>query len=185
MGFKVWHLLLRKPFSVSLKTSSGILLEYVDLIRLLLNFFISFFLLFSGCAPSGRVVCVQEHAERGFTSVRINPAPLASDDLDSMTSAERISFLQDKLQEIRKYYMSLKSEVASIDRRRKRLKKKEREGEHCMLGFVRQSWFAGPGTALTCGVSLQFQTRQCRPRLAPQTPAWVRPLPHLLRMLSL
>uniref|UniRef100_H2M348 Tudor-knot domain-containing protein n=1 Tax=Oryzias latipes TaxID=8090 RepID=H2M348_ORYLA len=86
-----------------------------------------FFLLFSGCAPSGRVVCVQEHAERGFTSVRINPAPLASDDLDSMTSAERISFLQDKLQEIRKYYMSLKSEVASIDRRRKRLKKKERE----------------------------------------------------------
>ncbi|RVE57675.1 hypothetical protein OJAV_G00218410 [Oryzias javanicus] len=52
---------------------------------------------------------------------------LQLDDLDSMTSTERISFLQDKLQEIRKYYMSLKSEVASIDRRRKRLKKKERE----------------------------------------------------------
>ncbi|XP_043553691.1 AT-rich interactive domain-containing protein 4A isoform X2 [Chiloscyllium plagiosum] len=48
-------------------------------------------------------------------------------DLNNLTSAERISFLQDKLQEIRKYYMSLKSEVASIDRRRKRLKKKERE----------------------------------------------------------
>lgn len=46
-----------------------------------------------------------------------------------MSSAERISFLQEKLQEIRKYYMSLKSEVASIDRRRKRLKKKEREGK--------------------------------------------------------
>lgn len=46
-----------------------------------------------------------------------------------MSSAERISFLQEKLQEIRKYYLSLKSEVASIDRRRKRLKKKEREGE--------------------------------------------------------
>lgn len=45
-----------------------------------------------------------------------------------MNSTERISFLQDKLQEIRKYYLSLKSEVASIDRRRKRLKKKEREG---------------------------------------------------------
>ncbi|XP_042337796.1 AT-rich interactive domain-containing protein 4A-like [Plectropomus leopardus] len=44
-----------------------------------------------------------------------------------MSSAERISFLQEKLQEIRKYYMTLKSEVASIDRRRKRLKKKERE----------------------------------------------------------
>ncbi|XP_028251332.1 AT-rich interactive domain-containing protein 4A isoform X2 [Parambassis ranga] len=52
---------------------------------------------------------------------------LQLDELDSMSSTERISFLQDKLQEIRKYYMSLKSEVASIDRRRKRLKKKERE----------------------------------------------------------
>uniref|UniRef100_UPI003AAE9BD6 AT-rich interactive domain-containing protein 4A isoform X1 n=1 Tax=Centroberyx gerrardi TaxID=166262 RepID=UPI003AAE9BD6 len=52
------------------------------------------------------------------------------DELDSMSSTERISFLQDKLQEIRKYYMSLKSEVASIDRRRKRLKKKEREVSH-------------------------------------------------------
>lgn len=51
-----------------------------------------------------------------------------SDELDSMSSTERISFLQDKLQEIKKYYMTLKSEVASIDRRRKRLKKKEREG---------------------------------------------------------
>ncbi|XP_034365863.1 AT-rich interactive domain-containing protein 4B isoform X3 [Arvicanthis niloticus] len=48
-------------------------------------------------------------------------------DLENMTSAERISILQEKLQEIRKHYLSLKSEVASIDRRRKRLKKKERE----------------------------------------------------------
>lgn len=51
-----------------------------------------------------------------------------ADELDNMSSTERISFLQEKLQEIRKCYMSLKSEVASIDRRRKRLKKKEREG---------------------------------------------------------
>ncbi|XP_070590102.1 AT-rich interactive domain-containing protein 4B isoform X2 [Erythrolamprus reginae] len=50
-----------------------------------------------------------------------------SSDLENMTSTERISILQEKLQEIRKHYMSLKSEVASIDRRRKRLKKKERE----------------------------------------------------------
>ncbi|XP_024910983.1 AT-rich interactive domain-containing protein 4A isoform X2 [Cynoglossus semilaevis] len=49
------------------------------------------------------------------------------DELENMSSTERISFLQDKLQEIRKYYLTLKSEVASIDRRRKRLKKKERE----------------------------------------------------------
>ncbi|XP_048794324.1 AT-rich interactive domain-containing protein 4B isoform X3 [Lagopus muta] len=48
-------------------------------------------------------------------------------DLENLTSAERITILQEKLQEIRKHYLSLKSEVASIDRRRKRLKKKERE----------------------------------------------------------
>ncbi|XP_053567048.1 AT-rich interactive domain-containing protein 4B isoform X2 [Bombina bombina] len=48
-------------------------------------------------------------------------------DLENMTSMERIAFLQEKLQELRKHYLSLKSEVASIDRRRKRFKKKERE----------------------------------------------------------
>ncbi|XP_055791842.1 AT-rich interactive domain-containing protein 4B isoform X2 [Salvelinus fontinalis] len=48
-------------------------------------------------------------------------------DLDKMSSLERISFLQEKLQDIRNHYLSLKSEVASIDRRRKRIKKKERE----------------------------------------------------------
>ncbi|KAM9294401.1 AT-rich interactive domain-containing protein 4A [Gastrophryne carolinensis] len=48
-------------------------------------------------------------------------------ELENMNCTERIVFLQDKLQEIRKYYMSLKSEVATIDRRRKRLKKKDRE----------------------------------------------------------
>lgn len=51
-------------------------------------------------------------------------------ELENMNSTERISFLQEKLQEIRKYYMSLKSEVATIDRRRKRLKKKDREVSH-------------------------------------------------------
>ncbi|XP_077180092.1 AT-rich interactive domain-containing protein 4A [Paroedura picta] len=51
-------------------------------------------------------------------------------ELDNMSSTERISFLQEKLQEIRKYYLSLKSEVATIDRRRKRLKKKDREVSH-------------------------------------------------------
>ncbi|XP_068087914.1 AT-rich interactive domain-containing protein 4B [Hyperolius riggenbachi] len=49
-------------------------------------------------------------------------------DLENMSSVERIAFLQEKLQELRKHYLSLKSEVASIDRRRKHSKKKEREG---------------------------------------------------------
>ncbi|XP_071080254.1 AT-rich interactive domain-containing protein 4B-like [Haliotis cracherodii] len=40
---------------------------------------------------------------------------------------KRIEFLIDKMQEIRKIYMNLKQEVACIDRRRKRAKRKERE----------------------------------------------------------
>lgn len=65
-----------------------------------------------------------------LTELFYNPNDFFSllDELDNMNSTERISFLQEKLQEIRKYYMSLKSEVATIDRRRKRLKKKDREG---------------------------------------------------------
>lgn len=60
-----------------------------------------------------------------------------------MNSLERISFLQEKLQDIRNHYLSLKSEVASIDRRRKRMKKKERESE-CAV-FTLLSAFVGPG----------------------------------------
>lgn len=53
-------------------------------------------------------------------------------DLEKMSSLERIAFLQEKLQDIRNHYLSLKSEVASIDRRRKRMKKKERESESAL-----------------------------------------------------
>ncbi|XP_062573809.1 AT-rich interactive domain-containing protein 4A-like isoform X1 [Saccostrea cucullata] len=42
---------------------------------------------------------------------------------------KRISFLMEKIQEIRKIYMNLKSEVACIDRRRKRARRRERERE--------------------------------------------------------
>ncbi|KAK6304661.1 hypothetical protein J4Q44_G00252470 [Coregonus suidteri] len=71
-----------------------------------------------------------KHKQSSFPSPRTYKWTFQLNELDSMSSAERISFLQDKLQDIRKYYMSLKSEVASIDRRRKRLKKKEREVSH-------------------------------------------------------
>lgn len=43
---------------------------------------------------------------------------------------QRISFLMEKVHEIRKIYMDLKSEVALIDRRRKRAKRKERDSSH-------------------------------------------------------
>lgn len=57
-----------------------------------------------------------------------------------MSSLERIAFLQEKLQDIRNHYHSLKSEVASIDRRRKRMKKKERESESTPAVFKSQPW---------------------------------------------
>ena len=46
-----------------------------------------------------------------------------------MEGEPRIVFLMEKVQEIRKIYMDLKSEVALIDRRRKRAKRKERESK--------------------------------------------------------
>ncbi|KAL0968959.1 hypothetical protein UPYG_G00220490 [Umbra pygmaea] len=74
---------------------------------------------------------LEKHKDKSsFPSPRTYKWTFQLNELDSMTSAERISFLQDKLKDIRKYYMTLKSEVASIDRRRKRLKKKEREVSH-------------------------------------------------------
>ncbi|XP_037525209.1 AT-rich interactive domain-containing protein 4A isoform X2 [Rhipicephalus sanguineus] len=44
---------------------------------------------------------------------------------DNMDAEKRIAVLQDRLSELRKVYMQLKAEVAVIDRRRKRAKKKE------------------------------------------------------------
>ncbi|KAG8561085.1 hypothetical protein GDO81_015241 [Engystomops pustulosus] len=68
-----------------------------------------------------------KHREKHLHSSRAHKWSLQLSELDNMSGAEKIVYLQDKLQEIRKYYMSLKSEVATIDRRRKRLKKKDRE----------------------------------------------------------
>ncbi|XP_019732919.1 AT-rich interactive domain-containing protein 4A [Hippocampus comes] len=79
----------------------------------------------SRCPGAGSPHAKEKHS--ATSPQRANKWTFQLDSLDSMSSSERISFLQEKLQEIRKYYMSLKSEVASIDRRRKRLKKKERE----------------------------------------------------------
>ncbi|XP_066525133.1 AT-rich interactive domain-containing protein 4A [Hoplias malabaricus] len=82
-------------------------------------------------SPSSKDMEKEKHKDKhSFSSGRSKKWTFQLNELDNMSSAERISFLQEKLQEIRKYYMSLKSEVASIDRRRKRLKKKEREVSH-------------------------------------------------------
>nr|XP_057914053.1 AT-rich interactive domain-containing protein 4B isoform X2 [Doryrhamphus excisus] len=68
-----------------------------------------------------------QHRESHGRSSRVYKWSFQMSDLEKMNSLERISFLQEKLQDIRNHYLSLKSEVASIDRRRKRMKKKERE----------------------------------------------------------
>ena len=47
----------------------------------------------------------------------------------TLAGDKRIDFLTTKIQEIRKLYMSLKSEVSTIDRRRKRARRKERESK--------------------------------------------------------
>uniref|UniRef100_A0A8C5SYJ1 AT-rich interaction domain 4A n=1 Tax=Laticauda laticaudata TaxID=8630 RepID=A0A8C5SYJ1_LATLA len=72
----------------------------------------------------------KQREKNHHVSPRVYKWTVQLNELDNMSSTERISFLQEKLQEIRKYYMSLKSEVATIDRRRKRLKKKDREVSH-------------------------------------------------------
>nr|XP_046210901.1 AT-rich interactive domain-containing protein 4B-like [Oncorhynchus gorbuscha] len=77
----------------------------------------------------------QKEQQHGYPDHRAHHGRTASvykwsvqmSDLEKMCSLERISFLQEKLQDIRNHYLSLKSEVASIDRRRKRIKKEERE----------------------------------------------------------
>ncbi|XP_018535795.1 AT-rich interactive domain-containing protein 4B isoform X2 [Lates calcarifer] len=68
-----------------------------------------------------------QHRDNHGRSPRVYKWSFQMSDLEKMSSLERISFLQEKLQDIRNHYLSLKSEVASIDRRRKRMKKKERE----------------------------------------------------------
>ncbi|XP_040267214.1 AT-rich interactive domain-containing protein 4A isoform X2 [Bufo bufo] len=78
-------------------------------------------------SPHTKDIEKDKHREKHQHSSRTYKWTLQLSELDNMTGADKIVFLQDKLQEIRKYYMSLKSEVATIDRRRKRLKKKDRE----------------------------------------------------------
>lgn len=46
-----------------------------------------------------------------------------------MSSTERITVLQEKMQEIRKRYLLLKAELAAIDRTKRLKKKKEQESK--------------------------------------------------------
>uniref|UniRef100_A0A8C4QCZ1 ARID domain-containing protein n=1 Tax=Eptatretus burgeri TaxID=7764 RepID=A0A8C4QCZ1_EPTBU len=48
-------------------------------------------------------------------------------ELPSLSGAARITWLQQRLQQIRAYYMALRSEVASIDRRLRKFRRRERQ----------------------------------------------------------
>lgn len=45
-----------------------------------------------------------------------------------MDSVERISLIQERLREVQRHWTDLKAEVAYIERKRRRVKRKEREG---------------------------------------------------------
>lgn len=46
----------------------------------------------------------------------------------NLDANQRIEILEQKLQDLRKKYLSLKQELISIDKKRKKLRRKEREG---------------------------------------------------------
>ncbi|XP_022046968.2 AT-rich interactive domain-containing protein 4B isoform X1 [Acanthochromis polyacanthus] len=94
-----------------------------------------------------------QHRDHG-RSPRVYKWSFQMSDLEKMSSLERISFLQEKLQDIRNHYLSLKSEVASIDRRRKRMKKKERESTVAASSSSSSSSSSPSSSSLTAAVML-------------------------------
>jgi hypothetical protein len=52
----------------------------------------------------------------------------SAEDGKFLEGEDRINYLMGKINDLRKIYMGLKNEVACIDRRRKRHRRKEREG---------------------------------------------------------
>ncbi|KAG1684005.1 hypothetical protein GQR58_009607 [Nymphon striatum] len=73
----------------------------------------------------------EKSAEPAFSYTHLQPKSSKFNfhvPLDEYTDgAKRIELITDKMSELRKTYMSLKSELAQIDRRRKKARKKERE----------------------------------------------------------
>ncbi|XP_051285090.1 AT-rich interactive domain-containing protein 4B isoform X1 [Dicentrarchus labrax] len=95
-----------------------------------------------------------QHRDNHGRSPRVYKWSFQMSDLEKMNSLERISFLQEKLQDIRNHYLSLKSEVASIDRRRKRMKKKERESTVAASSSSSSSSSSPSSSSLTAAVML-------------------------------
>ena len=53
----------------------------------------------------------------------------ATGQLPEMTSGERVALIQQRIRDVQKRWTELKIEVAHLDRKRRRARRKEREGE--------------------------------------------------------
>ncbi|XP_023800168.1 AT-rich interactive domain-containing protein 4B-like isoform X2 [Cyanistes caeruleus] len=81
-------------------------------------------------------------------------------DLQNLSSTERITILQAKLQEIRKRYLLLKAELAAIDRT-KRLKKKKEQERAAAMSSSSPNGMPGECRKQKCGPALmQHQSKQ-------------------------
>lgn len=85
------------------------------------------------CSTKGRSPfhMSDSYLSKSSSNIRTSPRPpkynFNLEEGKYLEGTARITFLIDKLQEVRKLYMTLKSEVACIDRRRKRLRKRQIE----------------------------------------------------------
>ena len=80
---------------------------------------------------------VREHQSQVLPTCKLNADWLLfSEEGNYLEGERRITFIVEKLQEIRKIYMGLKAEVACIDRRRKRAKRREKEGTAIALASL-------------------------------------------------
>ncbi|XP_056370412.1 AT-rich interactive domain-containing protein 4B-like isoform X2 [Oenanthe melanoleuca] len=81
-------------------------------------------------------------------------------DLQHLSSTERITVLQAKMQEIRKRYLLLKAELAAIDRT-KRLKKKKEQERAAAMSSSSPNGMPGECRKPKCGPALmQHQSKQ-------------------------
>ncbi|XP_063803362.1 AT-rich interactive domain-containing protein 4A-like [Pseudophryne corroboree] len=78
---------------------------------------------------------------------RVYKWTLQLNELDNMSGTEKIEFLEDTLQEIRKQYMSLKAEVAAIDRKRIESQNKGRKVYNTRVSLSSAFSWAGMGSS--------------------------------------
>ncbi|XP_063803366.1 AT-rich interactive domain-containing protein 4A-like [Pseudophryne corroboree] len=78
---------------------------------------------------------------------RVYKWTLQLNELDNMSGTEKMEFLEDTLQEIRKQYMSLKAEVAAIDRKRIESQNKGRKVYNTRASMSSVFSWAGMGSS--------------------------------------